>query len=77
MTNAFSPAFKSAIDWSKDQTSIRKSEGASKSREDRLASENPIVRKKAETIVPGPLSKKEHDFDMAKYVRMKKNSKLG
>ena len=77
MTNAFSKTYASSIDWSKDQTSIRKSEGASKSREDRLASENPIVRKKAETIVPSPLSKKDHDFDMAKYVRMRKNSKIG
>jgi len=70
MTNAFSPAFKSAIDWSKDQKDRRISEQNSAKRAKRLASDDPKERAKAAGTM-GPLS------GVTENHRLKKNSKLG
>jgi len=70
MTNAFSPAFKSAIDWSKDQKDRRISEANSAKRAKRLASDDPKERAKAAGTM-GPLS------GVTENHRLKKNSKLG
>jgi cation transport regulator ChaB len=70
MTNAFSPAFKSAIDWSKDQKDRRISEQNSAKRAKRLASDDPVERAKAAGTM-GPLS------GVTENHRLKKNSKLG
>lgn len=70
MTNAFSPAFKSAIDWSKDQKDRRISEANSAKRAKRLASDDPVERAKAAGTM-GPLS------GVTENHRLKKNSKLG
>ena len=69
MTNAFSPAFKSAIDWSKDQRDRKISEQNSAKRAKRLASDDPVERAKAAGTM-GPLSgvTENHRLDEAREV---------
>ena len=70
MTNAFSPKFTSAIDWTKDQRDRKVSESNSAKRAKRLASDDPVERAKAAGTM-GPLS------GVTENHRLKKNSKLG
>lgn len=70
MTNAFSPKFTSAIDWTKDQRDRKVSESNSAKRAKRLSSDDPVERAKAAGTM-GPLS------GVTENHRLKKNSKLG